>query len=101
MIRLCSASELADDKLHHFNVAGQDLCVARVGGEVFAIDNTCPHADVALSDGELDGSVVECFLHGARFDLRTGAVLSPPATQPVATFQTRIEGNDVLIEIER
>lgn len=100
MIRLCSVNEI-DDKLHRFSVGGLDLCVTKVDGEVFAIDDTCTHAEVSLSEGERDGMAVECFLHGARFDLRTGAVLSPPATQPVKSYHTRIEGNDVLVEIER
>lgn len=100
MIRLCSVDQL-DDKLHRFTVGDQDLCVTKIDGEVFAISEWCTHQDVSLADGERDGYAVECFLHGARFDLRTGAVLTPPATQPVRSFPTRIEGNDVLIEIER
>lgn len=101
MNRLCSVSELADGKLHAFSIDGHEFCATTVDNEVFVIDNTCPHADVALADGEREGHVVECFLHGARFDLRTGAVLSPPATQPVRTYSTHVEGDDVLIEIER
>lgn len=100
MIRLCSVSEL-DDKLHKFTAEGLDLCVTKVDGEIFAIDDTCTHAEVSLSEGEREGHVVECFLHGARFDLRSGAVLTPPATQPVKSYPTRIEGDDVFVEIER
>lgn len=100
MTRLCSVSEL-DDKLHRFTVDGVDLCVTKVDGQVYAIDDECTHGQVSLSEGERDGLVVECFLHGARFDLRTGAVLCPPATQPVKSYSTRIEGDDVLVEIER
>lgn len=100
MIRLCSLSSL-DDKLHKITVGEKELCVARVNDEVFAIDDMCTHAEASLSEGERDGYAVECFLHGAQFDLRTGAVLTPPATQPVKTYPIRIEGDDVLIEIER
>jgi nitrite reductase/ring-hydroxylating ferredoxin subunit len=99
-IRVCAMSELADGKPHRFEVDGRALCLAAVDGEVFAIDDTCTHAEVSLSEGTLDGATIECFLHGATFNLRTGAA-TLPATEPVATFPVSIEGEDVLVTLER
>ena len=62
---------------------GKDICVARVGNEVFAIEDNCSHQDAALSEGEQNGYKIECWLHSAEFDLRTGDALTPPASAPV------------------
>lgn len=99
-MRICSLGELADGKPHRFTVDGQALCVAQVDGEVFAIDDTCTHAEVSLSEGSLDGTTIECFLHGATFDLRTGAA-TLPALRPAETFPINVEGDDVLVNLER
>jgi 3-phenylpropionate/trans-cinnamate dioxygenase ferredoxin component len=98
--RVCSLEDLADGKPHRFEVDGTSLCLAAVDGEVFAIHDVCTHAEVSLSEGTLDGTVIECFLHGATFDLRTGAA-TLPAIEPVATFPVSVEGNDVLVTLER
>jgi len=78
---------------------GKELCVARVGDEVFAIEDNCTHQDAALSEGEQNGYKIECWLHSAEFDLRTGEALTPPAVQPVKTFPVNINGNNVVVEI--
>ena len=59
----------------------------------------CSHADVALSEGEVDGCTLECWLHGSRFDLRTGKPTAMPATAPVPVYPVKIEGDDVLVSI--
>jgi len=78
---------------------GKELCIARVGNEVFAIEDNCTHQDAALSEGEQNGYKIECWLHSAEFDLRTGEALTPPAVQPVKTFPVNINGNNVVVEI--
>jgi len=78
---------------------GKEICVARVGNEVFAIEDNCSHQDAALSEGEQNGYKIECWLHSAEFDLRTGDALTPPASQPVKTYQVSIDGNNVVVEI--
>jgi 3-phenylpropionate/trans-cinnamate dioxygenase ferredoxin subunit len=78
---------------------GKEICVARVGNEVFAIEDNCSHQDAALSEGEQDGYKIECWLHGAEFDLRNGQVLTPPAVQPVKTYPVTVDGNNVVVEI--
>lgn len=78
---------------------GKDICVARVGNEVFAIEDNCSHQDAALSEGEQNGYKIECWLHSAEFDLRTGEALTPPASQPVKTYPVLVDGNNVVVEI--
>ena len=78
---------------------GKEVCVARVGNEVFAIEDNCSHQDAALSEGEQIGYKIECWLHSAEFDLRTGAALTPPASAPVKTYPVSIDGNNVVVEI--
>jgi len=78
---------------------GKDVCVARVGNEVFAIEDNCSHQDAALSEGEQNGYKIECWLHSAEFDLRTGDALTPPASAPVKTYPVSVDGNNVLVEI--
>ena len=88
---------LVEGKLVAVEVEGKPVCVALVGEEVFAVSNICSHAHAELSDGEIKGFTVECWLHGADFDLRTGKALTLPATEPIETFAVEREGNSITI----
>ena len=77
---------------------GQSICVARVGDEVFAIGDVCSHSDASLSEGEITDFKIECWLHGAEFDLRTGEALTPPAVAPVQSFSVSVDGNSVTVD---
>lgn len=95
-------AELAFDSLVEgkpvaVEVEGVTVCVARVGHEVFAVEDTCTHSEASLSEGEVNGMKIECWLHGAEFDLRTGEALTPPATSPLKTYKVELNGNQVLI----
>ena len=94
-----SLDSIIEGKPVKLSKAGKDICVARVGNEIFAIEDNCSHQDAALSEGEQNGYKIECWLHGAEFDLRSGEALTPPAVQAVKTFPVSIDGNDVLVEI--
>ena len=78
--------------------AGRTICVTRVGNEVFAIDDTCSHSDASLSEGEVTDFKIECWLHGAEFDLRTGEALTPPAVAPVKIYPVIVDGDSVTVE---
>lgn len=78
---------------------GKTICVARVGDEVFAVDDTCSHSEASLSEGEITGFKIECWLHGAEFDLRTGEALTLPANISLETYAVKIDGNSVTVEI--
>jgi 3-phenylpropionate/trans-cinnamate dioxygenase ferredoxin subunit len=78
-------------------VDGKPVCVARVGDEVFAVSNICTHSYAELSEGEVKNFSIECWLHGADFDLRTGEALTLPATEPLETFLVARDGNEITI----
>ncbi|CAN5127648.1 non-heme iron oxygenase ferredoxin subunit [soil metagenome] len=92
--------DLAEDSAIRVELAGRPVCLARSGGEVFAIADICSHADVALSEGDVEDGKIECWLHGSLFDLRTGEPTGLPATRPVPTFPVTVEGDDVLVQME-
>jgi 3-phenylpropionate/trans-cinnamate dioxygenase ferredoxin subunit len=76
------------------------ICLYNVDGVYYATQDTCTHAEASLSEGELDDGVVVCPLHGAEFDVRTGAVLCFPATQPLATYPVKVEGERIMVLVE-
>ena len=73
-------------------IDGVPVALVRVGDEVFAVGDVCSHAEVSLSEGEVSGCQIECWLHGSRFDLRTGEPSGPPAFEPVPVYPVEIEG---------
>lgn len=92
-------SELKEGIPVKLEKSGKTICVTRIGEEVFAIDDTCSHAEASLTEGEVSGFKIECWLHGAEFDLRTGQVITLPATIALATYPVSIEANSVTIEV--
>ena len=85
-------------------VAGVPVAVVRDSeGGLHAVRDICSHADVALSEGEVDGCTLECWLHGSRFDLRSGKPTGPPATASIPVYQVRVDGDGpdavVLVDI--
>jgi 3-phenylpropionate/trans-cinnamate dioxygenase ferredoxin subunit len=79
---------------------GQSIAVFNVGGNYYAIENTCPHRGGPLAEGMMAGEEVICPWHGSRFDVKTGSVLTPPARQGVRSFPVRISGDDVEVEVD-
>jgi 3-phenylpropionate/trans-cinnamate dioxygenase ferredoxin subunit len=92
-------SELQQGKPVKVEKNGKTICVARVGDEVFAVDDTCSHSDASLSEGDVTDFKIECWLHGAEFDLRTGEALTPPAVAPLHTYGVHVDGDSVTVEI--
>ena len=81
------------------DVQGTRIAVANVQGAYYAFDDECTHEQCSLAEGDLAGTTVTCMCHGAEFDVRSGAVLAPPAVVPVRVYRTRIEGDALHIEI--
>ena len=96
----CRVADLADETATSVEIDGVPICVAKSEGEVFAISDICSHADIPLSEGEVAEGTVECWLHGSRFDLRSGRPTGLPATQPVPTYPVKIDGDDVLVSVK-
>jgi 3-phenylpropionate/trans-cinnamate dioxygenase ferredoxin component len=99
--RACSLSDVAEGEAIGVEVGEEPVAIVRTCGEVFAIRDVCSHAEVPLSEGEIDGRTLECWLHGSRFDLRTGKPTGMPATEPVPVYPVKIEGDDVLVDINQ
>ena len=92
-------SQLQQGKPVKVEKDGKTICVARVGNEVFAVDDTCSHSDASLAEGDVTDFKIECWLHGAEFDLRTGEALTPPAVAPLHTYGVHVDGDSVTVEI--
>jgi 3-phenylpropionate/trans-cinnamate dioxygenase ferredoxin subunit len=78
-----------------FDVDGQAVAVANVDGQFYAFADVCTHDNGPVAEGELDGCVIECPRHGARFDITTGAVLSMPAVVDLPVYDLTVEGDDI------
>jgi nitrite reductase/ring-hydroxylating ferredoxin subunit len=90
LLAVADASAIAPGAMRRVQVGGEEIALYNVGGQFYATANLCTHDEACLSDGELFGNVVECPLHGARFDVRTGKALSLPAVYPVKSYPVEV-----------
>lgn len=97
--RVAAVGDLAEGVPVRVEVAGTPVCLVRSRGELFAVGDRCSHADVSLAEGDVEEGTVECWLHGSRFDLRTGRPSGLPATKPIPTYTVTTEGDDVLVAL--
>ena len=96
---VATVDELRDDTPLACDVTDElTVAIVRQQGDLYAIEDECSHGKVALSEGDVFGCSIECYLHGSSFDLRTGAPLNPPATQPVRVFPVRLSGDDIQVD---
>ena len=96
----CKLSALGEDSSLHVDLDGEPVCVARSNGQVHAIYDVCSHAEVALSEGDVVDGKIECWLHGSEFVLTSGKPTGLPATRPVPVYAVKVEGDDVLVDVE-
>jgi 3-phenylpropionate/trans-cinnamate dioxygenase ferredoxin component len=98
----CLLGDLVRDRPMRVVLDGLAIAVVRTDEGVFAVSDRCSHADVSLSEGEVEDCTIECWLHGSAFDLRTGVPRSLPAIVPVATYPVRVqgEGESAVVEID-
>ena len=99
-IDLCSAAEVAPGTALKVETGELALAVFNVGGEFFVTDDMCTHGPGSLSEGYIEGDVVECNFHNGQFNIKTGAVVAPPCMVPVKTYKTLVENGRVLIEVD-
>jgi 3-phenylpropionate/trans-cinnamate dioxygenase ferredoxin subunit len=97
--RACAATDVPTDEALGVKVGDVDLAIARHEDEFFALQDLCSHAAVPLSEGEVEDCTVECWLHGSRFDLRSGKPSGLPATEPVATFPVEVREDGVYVDV--
>ncbi|MCG3205917.1 MAG: Biphenyl 2,3-dioxygenase, ferredoxin component [Elusimicrobia bacterium] len=91
--------DFKDLALTAVQVGDKKICVARAGDTFYAFEDRCSHAQVLLSRGDLEQEEVVCPLHGARFSIATGQALTPPAVRPIQTYEVKIQGDDILVEL--
>ncbi len=92
--------DVPQDDVIGVTVAGRDVALYSVEGEVFATDNLCTHGNARLCDGFLEGHEIECPLHQGRFDVRDGRALCAPLTEALRSYPVRIEQGKVFLQIE-
>ena len=99
-IDLCSTAEVAPGSALRVETDGLALAVFNVDGEFYVTDDQCTHGPGLLSEGFIEGEVVECNFHNGQFNIKTGEVVSPPCMVPMKTYKTVVENGRVLIETE-
>lgn len=98
-VTIGKADDIVEGEATGFQVAGQEIAVARAGGALYAFSDICTHRRCNLSMGaEIDGTSIECECHGSVFDIVTGEALEGPAVDPIATYPVREEGGELRVE---
>jgi 3-phenylpropionate/trans-cinnamate dioxygenase ferredoxin subunit len=99
--KVATLADLPADAGLQVKVDGHPLCLVLVDGEVKAVYDVCSHEDYPLHEGMVWGCSIECALHGSTFDLDTGAAENLPATRPVPVFAAKLEGDDVMVDLDQ
>lgn len=97
--KVAKVSDVSEDCGHLVTVGEQEIALVSFEDTMYAVEDMCSHAEASLCDGMVDGCEIECPLHFARFDVRTGEATAPPATESIKTFPVRIDGDDIEVEI--
>jgi|TARA_B100001996_G_scaffold175992_1_gene134358 3-phenylpropionate/trans-cinnamate dioxygenase ferredoxin subunit len=98
-VKVLKLSEITENSSRLVEIEDKKIAIFNVGGEIYAIDDICSHAEASLSEGEVFDCIVECPLHGAEFDLRTGEATTLPATKPVVTYNTDVDDEYLYLEV--
>lgn len=98
-VKVASKSEIADQSAKLVEIEGKRIALFHLGGEFYALDDTCPHAGGPLSEGSIEGEEVECPWHGSRFNIITGEVTGPPALDNIANYNVRVTDDGIEVEV--
>ncbi|HXT78855.1 MAG TPA: non-heme iron oxygenase ferredoxin subunit [Acetobacteraceae bacterium] len=99
-VRVASRSDVAEGQVLGVRVGDKEVALYHLpGGEFRATDNVCTHEYALLSEGWLENGCIECPLHAAQFDVRTGKALCAPAEEDLAVFEVKAEGEDLLVKM--
>ena len=90
-------SQVEEDEAMQVIVEGKEVAIINLGGEYYAMDDICSHAYASMAAGYIEGDCIACPLHGAQFNIKTGKAETPPATVDLATYEVKIDGDDILI----
>ncbi len=99
-IRVCAAEDIPEGTAVHADIDGVPVAIVHAECGFRAIYDVCSHAEVPLSEGEIDGCTIECWLHGSRFDLNTGQPTGLPATEPVPVYPVEVRDGDIYLSLK-
>src|SRR5919199_6091524 len=97
-VKVAETKDVQTSQMKEVQINGEDICIANVEGKYYAIGNVCTHEGGPLADGTLEGHEVECPWHQSKFDVRTGEVTSPPASESEPTYEIKVDGNSILLK---
>jgi len=98
--KVARVGEVRPGEMKACEAGGRRVALCNADGRLYAVGDACTHAGVRLSEGWLYDGRIECVLHGALFDVVSGAVLAPPASAPVPTYDVKVEGEDVYVALQ-
>ena len=101
MVRLCSRDEVESGTVRRFDVGAHRIALVRIEDDFYALGDTCSHANVSLSEGDVypEDKEIECWKHGSTFSLVSGQPQSLPATKPVPVYEIGLDGDDVMVKL--
>jgi 3-phenylpropionate/trans-cinnamate dioxygenase ferredoxin subunit len=99
-VKAAKVSDVPAGRAITVEVNEEDIALCNVGGELYAVANVCTHDGGPLGEGHLYGDLIECPRHGARFDVKSGAVKSLPAIMPIDTYPIKVEGDEILVDVD-
>lgn len=99
-VKVAEIGEINEGESKQVEINTRKIALFNIDGNYYATDDTCTHQKASISKGEIEGDVVSCPHHGARFNIKTGAVLSLPAMFPLKTYTVNIDGNDIKIVLD-
>lgn len=98
-VRVAETQEIPLNNMQVFKVEGHEILVVNVEGEFYAFQNRCPHMGYPIYLGSLEGKVLTCGFHYAKFDVITGESLGPVTHEPLRTFKVKIQNSSILVEL--
>lgn len=99
-VDVAAREDLRPGEMMRIEVAGQRYLLADAEGEIYAVDDLCSHEEVSLYLGCIEGDTIKCSLHGSRFSLKNGEPLEEPATEPIKTYEVKIQADRIYLKIE-
>ena len=96
-VKVAQSSDIQPGDMIPVKLNDDEILLANIDGEIFACDDICSHSYASLCEGDIDGPEVQCPLHGAIFNVKTGEAITPPAVVPLSVFEVRIDGDDIFM----
>jgi nitrite reductase/ring-hydroxylating ferredoxin subunit len=97
-VKVATTDQLQEGQTMVVAIGRDEMVLAKVDGQFYAVSDYCPHAGWLLHDERLKGDRLSCSLHGSVFNIKTGAIVRGPSFMPLTSYPVRVEGNDVLIQ---